>query len=69
MSGVLEGDPIMADETEKKSSYMKLSITLRGDVAEKLQEIMDVTGLNQSGAIALAIKLLNLKRLKDNESE
>ena len=59
----------MADETEKKSSYMKLSITLRGDVAEKLQEIMDVTGLNQSGAIALAIKLLNLKRLKDNESE
>ena len=48
---------------------MKLSITLRGDVAEKLQEIMDVTGLNQSGAIALAIKLLNLKRLKDNESE
>jgi hypothetical protein len=52
-----------------KPSYVKLSITLRQDVVEKLSEVMEVTGLDRSGAIALAIKLLNLKRLKDEEEE
>jgi hypothetical protein len=54
-------------EVEQKSPYVKLSITLRTDVMEKLQEIMELTGLDRSGAIALAIKLLSLKRLSDNE--
>ncbi|MFN8471541.1 MAG: hypothetical protein U0822_04925 [Anaerolineae bacterium] len=57
----------MPDDTEAKSSYVKLSITLRKDVAEKLERIMEVTGLNPSSAIALAIKLLNLKKLQDDE--
>ncbi len=54
-------------EPEAKPPYVKLSITLREDVARKLEEIMLLTGLDRSGAIALAIKLLNLKRLTDEE--
>ena len=52
-------------EEKTRPDYVKFSITLRGDVAEKLEQIQQQTGLDRSGAIALAIKLLNLKRLKD----
>jgi metal-responsive CopG/Arc/MetJ family transcriptional regulator len=54
----------MPDE-KPKTDYVKFSITLRGDVAEKLEQIQQQTGLDRSGAIALAIKLLNLKKLRD----
>ncbi len=54
-------------EPEPKFSHVKLSITLREDVARKLEEIMLLTGLDRSGAIALAIQLLSLKRLKDQD--
>lgn len=57
----------MADEEPK--SYAKYSISVRRDVAEKLEEIMQVTGLNTSGAFALAVKLLNLKKLKDSQGD
>ncbi len=56
-------------DPEPKPSYVKLSITLREDVARKLEEIMQLTGLDRSGAIALAIQLLSLKRLKDQDEK
>lgn len=50
---------------DEKQSYVRLSISLRDDVAEKVKEIQKVTGLDRSGAISLAVQLLDLKRLTD----
>lgn len=50
-------------DDEPKASYSRMSITLREDVAEKVKEIQRMTGLDRSGAISLAIQLLDLDRL------
>lgn len=50
-------------DDEPKASYTRMSITLREDVAEKVKEIQRMTGLDRSGAISLAIQLLDLDRL------
>ena len=50
-------------DDEPKTSYTRMSITLREDVAEKVKEIQRMTGLDRSGAISLAIQLLDLDRL------
>ena len=50
-------------DDEPKANYSRMSITLREDVAEKVKEIQRMTGLDRSGAISLAIQLLDLDRL------
>lgn len=50
-------------DDEPKASYTRMSITLREDVADKVKEIQRMTGLDRSGAISLAIQLLDLDRL------
>lgn len=52
---------------DEKPVYVKMSITLREDVAEKVKEIMRETGLDRSGAISLAVKLFDLDKLRDRK--
>lgn len=43
--------------------YVKVSTSLRDDVYDKLQEIMERTGLTLSGALALLIMRVDLDQL------
>jgi metal-responsive CopG/Arc/MetJ family transcriptional regulator len=61
-------EDIMPDD-EAKPKYVRMSITLREDVAEKLAEIVRITGLDRSGALSLAVQLFDLDRLRDKKEQ
>ena len=43
--------------------YVKISTSLRDDVYDKLQEIIEATGLTLSGALALLIMRVDIEQL------
>lgn len=49
--------------------YVKLSISLRNDVYEKLLKVMEMTGLSKSGAVALLVQQADLAQMDKLPSE
>ena len=59
---------ILCNLCERKDTHMrgvKYQITLKGDIAERLERLAKEKGLSRSGAIALAISELTDKRKKE----
>ena len=49
--------------------YVKLSISLRNDVYEKLLKVMEMTGLSKSGAVAFLVQQADLAQMDKLPSE